>query len=44
MMCMGLKLGLSHRYVENRVQKSECEAMRAEITGKWRERMRGLTL
>jgi hypothetical protein len=37
---MGLKLGLSHRYVQNRVLRSECEAKRAEGKGRWRGRMR----
>jgi hypothetical protein len=33
MICTGLKLDLSHRYVENRVLRSEYEAMREEVTG-----------
>jgi len=43
MICMGLKLGLSHRYVGNRVLRSGSEAMRAEVRGGWRGEMRGLT-
>jgi hypothetical protein len=41
---MGLKLGLLHRYVENRVLRGESEAMRAEVTGGWRGRMRGFRI
>jgi len=41
---MSLKLGLSHKYVENSVLGSEYEAMRAEVTGAWKGRMRGLMI
>jgi len=44
MICMGLKLGLSHRYVENRVLRSEYEGMGAEVMGAWKGRMRGLMI
>jgi len=41
---MGLKHGLSRRYVEKRVLRRESEAMRAEVTGGWRGRVRGLMI